>query len=309
LTGTYKGKVFETHHELTFTLGEGGDIGLPRGIEMALEKMKKKERVEVKLAPKYAFGSVGKPEKGVPPNSHVTYEIDLHSFERAKESWQMDAEMKVEQAKIFKEKGTEFFKQNKYELANNKYRKIIEFLEHELSLKGEIEEERKGLLLAGRLNLAMCLLKQNEWIEARNMCNKVLEERTDVPKAYFRRGEALMQLKDFNLAINDFQTVIELDPDNKAARNKVAYCLQEIKAQKNRDKKVFANMFDKFAKIDAKREEDFKRREKPVEISEWKENKNNRKGTDVLTVKGDINMDVDLSKAIDEQEAIEEDQN
>jgi hypothetical protein len=28
-----------------------------------------------------------------------------------------------------------------------------------------------------------------------------------------------------------------------------------------------------------------------------------------LTVKGDINMDVDLSKAIDEQEAIEEDQN
>jgi FK506-binding protein 4/5 len=118
-----------------------------------------------------------------------------------------------------------------------------------------------------------------------------------------------MQLKDFNLAINDFQTVIELDPDNKAARNKVAYCLQEIKAQKNRDKKVFANMFDKFAKIDAKREEDFKRREKPVEISEWKENKNNRKGTDVLTVKGDINMDVDLSKAIDEQEAIEEDQN
>ena len=72
----------------------------------------------------------------------------------------MDAEMKVEQAKIFKDKGTQFFKENKYELAANKYRKIVDFLEHELSLKGEIEEERKGLLLAGRLNLAMCLLKQ-----------------------------------------------------------------------------------------------------------------------------------------------------
>ena len=46
----------------------------------------------------------------------------------------------------------------------------------------------------------------------------------------------------------------------------VAYCLQEIKAQKNRDKKIFANMFDKFAKIDAKKEEDYKRREKPIEI-------------------------------------------
>ncbi len=73
----YKGHVFETHRDLTFTLGEGGDIGIPRGIEMALEKMKKKERVEVKLAPKYAFGNVGRPDKNIPPLAHVTYEIDL----------------------------------------------------------------------------------------------------------------------------------------------------------------------------------------------------------------------------------------
>ncbi len=173
-------------------------------------------------------------------------------------SKEMDAEMKVEQAKIFKEKGNGFFMQNQYNLANNEYRKIIELLEDEVPLNVEIEEERKSLLLAGRLNLAMCLLKHNEWIEARNICSKVLEERTDVPKAYFRRGEALMQLKEYNLAINDFQLVIKLEPDNKAAKNKVAYCLQEIKAQKNCEKKVYANMFDKFAKIDAKRGEHFK---------------------------------------------------
>lgn len=180
------------------------------------------------------------------------------------------------------------------------------------------------------------------------MCNKVLEERSDVPKAFFRRGEALMQLKDYELAMNDFQMVIDLDPENKAAKNKVnhsnqnqqysvlfilsiycwlcvndsngstyisvllttflldikqnvltpfiilssqvALCLQEIKAQKNRDKKIFANMFDKFARIDAKREEDFKRREKPVEISEWKDNKKDRKESETLTVKGDIQV-------------------
>ena len=58
-------------------------------------------------------------------------------------------------------------------------------------------------------------LQQNEWIEARNMCNKVLEERTDIPKAYFRRGEAHFQLKDYELAMNDFQNVIDLDADNK----------------------------------------------------------------------------------------------
>lgn len=61
--------------------------------------MKKKEKIEVKVAPKYAFGTDGWPEHHVPPNAVVVYEVNLHSFERAKESWQMDAEMKVEQVK------------------------------------------------------------------------------------------------------------------------------------------------------------------------------------------------------------------
>ena len=40
----------------------------------------------------------------------LLYDIHLKAFERAKESWQLDGEQKVEQAKILKEKGTIFFK-------------------------------------------------------------------------------------------------------------------------------------------------------------------------------------------------------
>ncbi len=56
--------------------------------------------------------------------------------------------------------------------------------------------------------------------------HQVLEEKADVPKAHFRRGEAYLQLKDFDLAMKDFEKVIELDPGNRAAKNKVAVCLQ-----------------------------------------------------------------------------------
>ena len=35
-------------------------------------------------------------------------------------------------------------------MASNKYNKIIELLEHEISLKDEKEDERKSLLQAGR---------------------------------------------------------------------------------------------------------------------------------------------------------------
>ncbi len=61
------------------------------------------------------------------------------------------------------------------------------------------------------------------------MCEKVIEENAQVAKAYFRRGEALMHLKDFEEAKKDFQRVINLEPDNKAAKNKNTVCLQEIK--------------------------------------------------------------------------------
>ena len=52
-------------------------------------------------------------------------------------------------SRLFKEKGTVFFKAGKYEMARKKYDKIIEYLEHEISLKDEKEDERKELLQAG----------------------------------------------------------------------------------------------------------------------------------------------------------------
>lgn len=51
--------------------------------------------------------------------------------------------------------------------------------------------------------------------------------------------------KCFQLARLDFQKVLELDPENKAAKNKVTICAHEIKTIKEKEKKTFANMFEK----------------------------------------------------------------
>lgn len=261
--------VFE-ERELDFLLGEGREFGIPRGVELAIEKMKKKEIAQVMVIPRLCQGG-----NGVASNNTETlkYQISLKSFERAKESWQMDGEQKLEQSVIFKDKGTEFFKQKKYELAANKYNKVIEFLEHEISLKDQKEEERVLILQAGRLNLAMCMIKMNNWIDARNLCDKVIEEKPGNAKAYFRRGEAFIALNEHELARLDFQKVLELDPENKAAKNKVTICAHEIKSIKEKEKKTFANMFEKFAQIDARKAEEALRREKPVEINDWEDGK------------------------------------
>ena len=197
ITGSSSQGVFE-ERELDFLLGEGRESGIPRGVELAIEKMKKKEIAQVMVTPRLCQGG-----NGVATNNTETlkYQISLKSFERAKESWQMDGEQKLEQSVIFKDKGTDFFKQKKYELAANKYNKVIEFLEHEISLKDQKEEERVLILQAGRLNLAMCMIKMNNWIDARNLCDKVIEERPDNAKAYFRRGEAFIALNEHEVIL------------------------------------------------------------------------------------------------------------
>jgi len=250
ITGRTSDGIFD-QRDLSFTFGEGSEIGVPKGVEMTIEKMKRQEQAQVIISsPKFASGG-----KGVPADTKekLKYDINLKSFERAKESWQMDGEEKVQQSNIFKDKGTEFFKQGKFDLAAAKYSKIIEFLEHEISLRDEKEVERANVLQAGRLNLAMCKIKVNDWLEAKYLCDKVIEENPSSVKGYFRRGDALTALNEHDLALRDFDKVLQLDPDNKAAKNKVALCLHQIKVNKEKEKKTFANMFDKFAKIDAKK--------------------------------------------------------
>lgn len=43
-----------------------------------------------------------------------------------------------------------------------------------------------------------------------------------------------------------------LEPDNKAALNQITLCKADIKKQNDKEKRMYANMFSKFAEADAK---------------------------------------------------------
>ena len=73
-------------------------------------------------------------------------------------------------------------------------------------------------------------------------------------KAWFRRGEAHLALNDCEAAKEDFEKTLWLEPDNKAAKNRIIQCHEKIKAQKEKEKKTFTNMFDKFAVTDCMKE-------------------------------------------------------
>lgn len=69
-------------------------------------------------------------------------------------------------------------------------------------------------------------------------------------KAYFRRGQAFLNLGEPQFANDDFRKCLEIDPNNAAAKSQLAECGKILKEQLRKEKQIYANMFDKFAKTD-----------------------------------------------------------
>lgn len=249
LVGKHGNRVFE-ERQLSFPLGEGSEFGICEGLERAIEKFKKGEKSRIELKSKYAFKAEGKAELGILPNADIEYEVELMNFEKAKENWYLDSAEKIEQAKFFKEKGTNYFKNEKYALALKMYKKAVRFVEFGSGFEGDLDTERKALLLVGHLNLALCHLKLQEHVESRDQCDKALKLDPTSEKGLFRRGQANLGLGEPERAKVDFEAVLKRDPNNKAAANHIVLCNKKIKEQKGREKKIYANMFEKFAQRD-----------------------------------------------------------
>ncbi|XP_063785264.1 peptidyl-prolyl cis-trans isomerase FKBP4 [Pseudophryne corroboree] len=251
LQGTHNGRLFD-ERELQFEVGEGESQGIPLGVETAVQQMEKGEESVLNLKPRYGFGSAGYEPFQIPPNAELQYEVKLKSFEKAKESWEMNSEEKLEQGGLVKERGTQYFKEGRFRQAVIQYKKIILWLEHESGLSGEDDAKAKSLLLAASLNLAACYLKLGEHRAALEHCNKALEFQPNNEKGLFRRAEAYMGVNELELARDDFVKVIQLYPGNKVARTQLAQCQQRIRQQHQREKKIYANMFQRLAEKEDK---------------------------------------------------------
>lgn len=49
------------------------------------------------------------------------------------DSWSLNSEDRIEQAKLFKQKGTDYFKMNNYKLALKFYKKMMNYLKDDIS--------------------------------------------------------------------------------------------------------------------------------------------------------------------------------
>ncbi len=64
--------------------------------------------------------------------------------------------------------------------------------------------------------------------------------------------QAHLGLKEYEMALADFKKVLDIEPENKAAKNQVIICQQKLKQQREEEHKRYGGMFEKFAEMDAK---------------------------------------------------------
>lgn len=164
----------------------------------------------------------------------------------------MNSDEKLQKAKTSKEKGISFLQAGIYKVAVKQFKWIIVCLEKEPGVTSNVEE-RKALLLSVYLNLALCYLKLDNFVDTIKVCDKVLEIDAKNEKALFRRGQAKMSINDCTDALVDFEILRNAYPGNKAAKHNINLCQEKMKKQNLKDKSVYNNMFEKFVRQDEER--------------------------------------------------------
>ncbi|KAI6674398.1 hypothetical protein NL676_002304 [Syzygium grande] len=222
------------------------------GLDRAVMNMKKGEVALLTVAPEYAFGSSESKQDlaVVPPNSTVYYEVELVSFVKDKESWDMNTEEKIEAAGKKKEEGNVLFKAGKYARASKRYEKAVKFIEYDTSFGEEEKKQAKALKVACNLNDAACKLKLKDYKQAEKLCTKVLELDSSNVKALYRRAQAYIQLADLDLAEFDIKKALEIDPDNRDVKLEYKVLKEKVKEYNKKDAKFYGNMFAKMSKLE-----------------------------------------------------------
>ncbi|MBA0858388.1 hypothetical protein Goshw_025510 [Gossypium schwendimanii] len=226
------------------------------GLDKAVKTMKKGENALITIQPEYAFGSSDSHQElaVVPANSTVYYEVEMVSFVKEKESWEMDTPQKIEAAGKKKGGGNALFKAGKFERASKRYEKAVSFIEYDSSFNDEEKKQAKLLKVNCNLNNAASKLKLKDYKQAAKLCTKVLELDSGNVKALYRRAQAYIQLVDLDLAEADIKKALEIDPDNRDVKLEYRVLKEKIKEYNKRDAQFYGNIFAKMNKLAGKQE-------------------------------------------------------
>lgn len=161
-----------------------------------------------------------------------------------------DTDKLLSVAEDIKNLGNDFFKAQEWQSAIRKYSKALRYLERHGNTKDDDNEYDDSVLkkleptaLSCILNTAACKLKLKLWQEVIASCDEALQLNQTNTKALFRRAQAWQGLNEFNKAMIDLKKAQEIAPGDKAIGNEMLKVKQQVKEEKEKEKKIYAKMF------------------------------------------------------------------
>ncbi|EDV55111.1 peptidyl-prolyl cis-trans isomerase FKBP8 [Drosophila erecta] len=246
-----------------------GDYEVVQGLDMVLPMLQVGEVAQVSVDPRFGYGSLGLKKDGesaylVPPDSHLTYEIELLDIKYEDFADLKSFEILRKYGTRKKERANFFYKRSEFTTAIHLYRRALDFLDNrDGDPEAEFDKEDLELsnsdtqtLLEDRLivynNLAMTQIKIAAFDAALQSVEHVLRCQPNNSKALYRKGRILEGKADTQGAIKLLQKVATIEPDNRAVQSDLARLFIKARREENNEKEMYQKMLGQAKKMEQK---------------------------------------------------------
>lgn len=157
-----------------------------------------------------------------------------------------------------KSAGNVFFADKEYVEACRKYKKTIRYLQFlrnklEATLRIDLtaQEIQEILQPINQINVTVCLnlaaveLKLRNAANAKNACDEVILNDPTNAKALYRRGQANIELKNYDEALIDLDQAYRTLPNDKNVQNEYQRAKEVWRNYQNQQKDVYKSLFER----------------------------------------------------------------
>ena len=158
---------------------------------------------------------------------------------------QLSIEQKLDVLNVIKESGNIFYRAGDYAKSGRKYKKVTRYFNYfkDMTKDDDGKQALDSFQLINLTNLAATELKLKAFSDVKFSCNEVIKMDQNNSKAYYRRGLAHLEEKNYELALDDLKMAHKLVPGNRAILNefeRAKKLLLDYRAiQKTQLKKLF----------------------------------------------------------------------
>ncbi|XP_058466632.1 peptidyl-prolyl cis-trans isomerase FKBP8 isoform X2 [Malaya genurostris] len=260
------GTLVEEEHEFRVQID---DVEVVQGLDMALKLMNVGEQAEVIVNARFAYGEHGfkneeLPERSVPPNAKVIYNVELVSTKEENDLEDKSYASKKEIGNKKRLRGNFWMKRQEYNLAIQSYRRALEYLDEseggitKPTVSGDVEPSNAELqdLLEDRMkvynNLALAQLKIAAFDAALKSVEHVLQCQPNNAKALFRKGKILDAKGETKEAIAFLQKAATIDEDDKLIQSELSKLILKSKREARNEKDLYQKMLGHAQKLEQK---------------------------------------------------------